>query len=374
MRRLGLGRLVTAALLACLVCVFPGATAWAQKAGTSAADIEKAKKHMAAGVQFMKDPDSPRYEEAYNEFKKAYDLSGSLNALQNLAICAQNLELDGEAITYYEKYLKGKGDNIDKTTKDQVTGDLDALKSAVAWVTINTDKVGVAISDVRTPKRGSPITNTYKGSIQGIKLGIHPGKHKFTASLEGQKDQVWPVEIANGDTVTHSFNFEGGGPVTAEGFTDKDLKGLGGSESGAEGEGKDEGKKDEGGGVPAYPFVVGAITVAAAVPWIVFGAKSFGQKSEYDDALSSHDPDLEDKKSSLKTTNLVADVFMGVTLTGAVATIVCIAVAASSGGDETETKKSDSTARESHPRRIEWMVSPAVDPRGGGGALVTARF
>jgi hypothetical protein len=371
MRRYGLVRLVVAALLACLVSVLPGAPAWAQKPGASAADIEEAKKHMAAGVSFMKDPDSPRYEEAYNEFKKAWDLSGSLNALQNLAICAQNLELDGEAITYYEKYLKGKGDSIDQATKDQVTGDLNALKSAVAWVTLNTDKVGVTITDVRTPKRGSPISNTYKGSIQGIKVGIHPGKHKFTASADGQKDQVWQVEIANGDSLSHSFTFESGGPVTAEGFSEKDMQGTGGgSESGDEGEGKGKGK----GGLPAYPFVVGAITVAVAVPWVVFGVMSGSKKKDYDAALLTGNADeIDTKKSSLKTTNLLADVFMGVTITGAVATIVCIAVAASSGGDETEAKPSEATARASRPR-IEWMVTPAVDPRGGGGALVTARF
>jgi hypothetical protein len=366
MRGFALVRWLAAAWLAGLVCVLPGAPAWAQKAGASAAAIEQAKKHMAAGVAFMKDPDSPRYEEAYTEFRKAYDMSGSLNALQNLAICAQNLELDGEAINHYEKYLEGKGESIDQATKDQITSDLAALKSAVAWVTLSTDKVGVTINDVRTPKRGSPITNTYKGSIQGIKLGMHPGKHKIIASLEGQKDLVWETEIANGGTYSHSFNFESGAPVTAEGFTDKDQKNLGSGDDA----GKDEGK---GGGLPAYPFVVGGITLAVAVPWIVFGVMWGSKKSDYDAALQANAPDLEDKKSSLKTTNLLADVFMGVTITGAVATIVCIAVAATSGGDDSESTPEESTARALRPR-VEWTVTPAVDPRGGGGALVTARF
>ena len=371
MRGYALFRVVMAVLVACLICGVGSSPAWAQKAGASAADIEAAKKHMAAGVAFMKDPDSPRYEEAYNEFKKAYDLSGSLNALQNLGICSQNLELDGEAIGYYEKYLEGKGSSIDQTTKDQITNDLEALKSAVAWVTLSTDKVGVTINDVRTPKRGGEITNTYKGSIQGLKLGIHPGKHKFTASLEGQKDKVWSIEISNGGAFSHSFNFESGGPVTAEGFTEKDQKGLGEGKD----EGKDEGKKKEGGGLPAYPFVVGGITVAAAIPWIVEGVMSGSKKKDYDAAVASNDPDVDSKKSSLKTTNLVADIFMGVTITGAVATIICIAVAATSGGgDDTAAKPAESTARRKTRPSIEWMVTPAVDPRGGGGALVTARF
>ena len=85
---------------------------------------------------------------------------------------------------------------------------LRALKAVVAWVTISTDKVGVTITDVRYPRRGAPITNTYKASITGLKLGIHPGKHKFTASHEDHPDQTWEVTIKNGSEHSHTFAFE----------------------------------------------------------------------------------------------------------------------------------------------------------------------
>jgi hypothetical protein len=369
MRLSALARWVTAALLASVLCTLPDGSSWAGDKKAAAADIEAAKKHMAAGVGFMQDPDGARYEEAYAEFQKAYELSGSLNALQNLAICSQNLELDGEAIGYYEKFLEGKGSAIDSATRDQVERDLSALKAAVSWVTLTTDKAGAKITDTRFPKRGSPVNNEYKGSIQGTKVGIHPGKHKFVATLSGSKDQVWEVDIANGSELSHQFSFEKpGGPVTAEGFTDKDL-GTG-----------EEPKPDEGdeGGLPVYPFVVGGITVAAAVPWVIFMVMSSGSKSDYDDTKTKYEQgqasqtELDDAKSSLNTNNLLADVFLGVTAAAGVATIICIVVAATAGGDDTPAP-AEATAR-SEQKTVQWSVVPSVDWRGGGGAQLEVRF
>lgn len=354
-------RLVTAALAACLLLSLPTGTALA-KGSASAKDIQQAKKHMRAGVAFMQDPDGPKYEEAYPEFKKAYELSGSLNALQNLAICAQNLELDGEAIEHYEKFLEGKGDKIDAGVKKQVEADLQALKAVTAWVTLSTDKVGATIIDVRYPRRGSPITNEYKGSIQGVELGIHPGKHKFTASLEGYDDQVWEVKIKNGGEYSHTFSFDPNAPVTAEGFTPDDQKGLV-----DDGQDKDEAE----GGMPIYPWIVGGITVAVAVPMVIFMAMSSSQKSEYDDARGTKPlAEQEDLKSDLETTNLLADIFLGVTAAGAVATIILFATADYGSDDASESTDTAGGLRFG----VDYAIVPAVDPHGGAAALLTGRF
>lgn len=363
MRSSVLFRLLSVALVTGLLLAVPTGSAWSGQA-PSAQDIEQAKKHMRAGVAFMQDPDGPKYEEAYPEFKKAYELSGSLNALQNLAICAQNLELDGEAIELYGKFLEGKGDSVDPKVKEQVERDKLALEAVVAWVTLGTDKVGVTIEDVRYPRRGSPITNIYKGSIQGLKLGIHPGRHKFTASLDGHEDQVWEVTIKNGGSYSHTFTFDPNAPVTAEGFTAEDHEGLVGGEEGGEG--------DEG-GMPVYPWIVGGITVAVAVPWVIFMAMSSSKKGEYDDALGTQPlAEQEDLKSDLETTNLVADVLMGVTIAGAVTTVILFATA-DYGGDGDEDDDSTETARGLR-FGVDYLVTPAVDPRGGAGAVVTGTF
>jgi len=361
-------RLIAASVLGYLLCTtLPGGggIAWAQKAGASAEDIEAAKKHMGAGVSFMQNPDGAQYEEAYAEFKKAYDLSGSLNALQNLAICAQNLELDGEAIGYYDKYLAGKGDSIDPATKEQVERDLAGLKAAAAWVTLTTDKVGAKVVDTRFPKRGSPITNEYKGSLQGTKVGIHPGKHKFVASLGGQKDQVWEVELPNGSENAHTFVFVGSETATTEGGNEKEPGGKG---EGGKGEGGKDKGAGESAGLPWYPFLPGALTVGLAVPWIIFGAKSFGQKSDYDAAVAARSPDQQDMHDKLKQTNTLADVFMGLTVASGVATIITIIVAATSSGDDTSTPQPAAAAA------LQWRIDPAIDPQHGGGATFTVRY
>lgn len=362
MRPSMLFRLLAAALTAALVLAQPTGPAFGG-ASPSAQDIEQAKQHMRAGVAFMQDPDGPKYEEAYPEFKKAYQLSGSLNALQNLAICAQNLELDGEAIELYEKFLEGKGDAIDEKIQQQVERDLHALKAAVARVTLHTDKVGVTFEDVRYPRRGSPIRNIYEGSIQGRTLGIHPGRHKFTASVDGHDDLVWEVTIKNGGEYSHTFAFDPNAPVTAEGFTAEDQQDLIGGDGGDEGDGA---------GMPVYPWVVGGITVAVAVPWVIFMAMSGSKKSEYDDAVGNRPiAEQEELKSDLETTNLVADVFLGITVAGAVTTAILFATA-DYGDDESDA---ESASGDDLPRfGVDYTIAPAATPGGGAAALVTGRF
>lgn len=356
-------RWLAAALVLGVLVVTPARSA-SGGPSPAAQDIEQAKKHMSVGVAFMQDPGGPKYEEAYPEFKKAYELSGSLNALQNLAICAQNLELDGEAIELYQEFLEGKGEAIDPEIARQVQRDKQALEAVVAWVTLSTDKPGATIQDVRYPRRGTPITNIYRGSIDGVKLGIHPGRHEFTASLAGYPDQVWEVAIKNGGVYSRQFTFAPNPSVAADG-------GRGAVE---EGRRSDRGEREDDEGLPVYPFVAAGATVAVAVPMVVFMAMSSAKKSEYDDARhTAPREEQEELKSDLETTSLVADVLLGVTLAGAVTTIILFATA-DYGGDE-EDGEGESTDTAGWPRfGVDYALAPALDPRTGAGVVVTGRF
>jgi hypothetical protein len=347
-------RLATFALtlLLCLVAAHQSASAQPSKR-----DIAKAKKHMAAGVAFIQDPDGARYEVAYPEFKAAYELSGSLNALQNLAICAMKLELDGEAVEHFEEFLEKKGDDIAASDKSDVERDLNALKSVVAWITVSSDKPGVTLKDTRTPRSGSTIRNKYTIGLQAKRLGVHPGEHAFIAITGEGKELKWSLTVKNGESHTHEFLYDPNAPVTAEGFTEDDADFS---------DANDDEEEDGGGGLPAYVWVAGGITVAAAVPWAIFGVMSFGKKSDYD-AMHGQDPigDQQDAYDDLQTTNLLADIFMGVTAAGAVATII-LAVTAPSGEEEEEEEEEEAG--------VNWTVSPSVDPRGGGAAMITGTF
>lgn len=333
------------------------------KANPTEQDIEAAKNHMAAGVAFMRDPDSPRYEEAYPEFKKAYELSGSLNALHNLAISAMKLELDGEAIDYYETVLAQKGDDLDPADKQQIESDLTRLKATVAWVTLSSDEPGVTVTDERIPRSGAAIRNKYVIGLTQTKLGIHPGTHKFTATTSDGKTKEWNVEIKNAGTYNHEFVFDPNAPVTAEGFTEDDLPGGGGGTPPAETPDASEG------GTPAYVWAMVGVTGAAAITWAALMGVSASKKADYDDNILGQAPVEEQQAAAddVKTFNLVTDVMLGVTAAAAVTTVI-LALTAPSGSEE--------AARGDGPKLgVDYHIAPIVAPNGSAvGAMVRTNF
>ena len=325
------------------------------KANPGPEEIEKAKEHMAAGVAFMQDPDGPKYEEAYSEFRKAYELSCSNNALQNLGICSQNLELDGEAILYYEKYIEKKGDRIDPAVKQQVERDVRTLKASVAWVTLSTDKEGVKITDVRTPRRGSPVTNEYDGPTQAKTFGIHPGRHKFTARLAGHEDQIWEIDIKIGSKHNHAFYMTG---IAPDAGPDTD----GGPDP--------EGERP----IPVYAWVATGITGALGVTAIILAVMASGKRSDYDEKNDGTLPaaEIEELQDDVKKANILADVFLITTGVAAVTTLILFLTRPTvyPEGSEPADEDDEDTARFG----VDWLITPTVDPHGGGAAVFTTRF
>ncbi|MRG94489.1 hypothetical protein [Polyangium spumosum] len=316
--------------------------------------LVEAKKHMEAGAAFYNDPSGHKCEEAYREFKKAFELSGSLNAVKGMGLCAMELERDGEAISLLAQFLEAKGDEIDPADKQQIETDLKALRSVVAWVTLKSDRPGVTITDVRTPARGYPITNRYTIGITDQKFGIHPGAHEFKASAEGAPDQVWKVDITNGGTYDRLFEFDKGKPVTAEGFTEEDLLG-----------GKDKPAERPSRPVPMTVFIVGGAAIAAGIAGaVVGGVLATGAKADFDASNGKANTKaelqtLEDMRSKVVTLNTVADVCFGVAAAGAVAATVLFVLR--------PEKKPDEPPKES------FAFAPWATPQGGG-LMATGTF
>ena len=166
-----------------------------------------AKEHFAAGVALLKDPDGARYQDAYLQFKLAYDKSGkSWKVLGNLGLCAMKLERDGEAIEYYERYLKEAGKDLDPAEKTQIESDVRVLKSGVAKVTLKSDKpTGVQLTDTRVKQNGANI-NVFPLDNGVLVLGVRAGHHTFTAR-SGSKDLPWEIDVTPGQAVEHVFVF-----------------------------------------------------------------------------------------------------------------------------------------------------------------------
>lgn len=272
----------------------------AQTNTTDPAKIAEAKQHMQAGRAFYEDPSGHKCEEAYREFKKAYDLTGSLNAVKGMAVCSLELEHDGEAIEEYQKYLSGKGSQIPAGEREQVESDLKQLRAGVTWVTLKTDHPGTRIVDVRTPSAGYPITNKYVIPEGGIKLGLHPGAHVFTASLDGFRDVTWKIDMSNNGTYDHTFELDKEPPPETNKPPPQVIMTR---------------------PVPKAVYVTGALTLALVAPTVIFGVRALGKESDYKAANGTiPKAQADEMQADVKSADLITDVFLGVTVAAALTT------------------------------------------------------
>ncbi len=343
---------IVAALTFGLVSWFASGSALAQpacNASPSDAERSQALEAMGAGVAFIRDPEQKSYEDAYPQFKKAYELTCSINALQNLALCEMNLELDGDAIVHYEEVLAKKTD-LAEDDRRQIESDVARLKATVAWITFSADRESVSLVDTRTPNRGANVQNTYALGMAPKKLGIHPGRHSFVASAEGLS-VTWDVEIKPGDQLSHAFDFA----AAAKGQPQPDPQPITPGDSGG------------GLNIPVYVWVTGGVTVASAIVMAVMMGVSSAKKSEYEDEVlgKASVSEQEDAVSEIQTFSAVADVFIGVTIAAAATTVILALTAPS--GDSANGKKNG-------PKfGVDYTVAPMIDDQGGG-ASVTVRF
>ena len=97
-------------------------------AGTARADDaipEEAKLYFKNGVELIQSQ-PPNYQDAYYQFKLAWEKSKSWKVLSNWGVCALKLERDGEAIWAYTEYLKQKEIDPDDNFAFDVTMQLTA--------------------------------------------------------------------------------------------------------------------------------------------------------------------------------------------------------------------------------------------------------
>jgi hypothetical protein len=170
----------------------------------------EAREHFKAGVRHLQDPDGARYEDAYREFRAAYNATPNPKILGNIGFCAMKLERDGEAIAAYTRYLAEVAD-IDPEERDQITKDLQAMNSGVVRLTVEVGAaVGqVTVSDTRTPVTGSPVVNTYGPFTTKIELGVRPGRHVLRVrTAGGDESKTWELDAAPGAKTSHAFTIE----------------------------------------------------------------------------------------------------------------------------------------------------------------------
>jgi len=303
-----------------------------------------ARQHFNAGVALLRDPDGARYEEAYREFKAAYQASPSWKILGNLGICAMKLERDGEAIEAFTSYLVEGKNEIDASERADIERDLSTLKAQAAEVTLTTaEPAAVDLSDERAPVQGSPINNRYqlRGGVQ--KLLIHPGHHVLTAQVSGKAPVRYEVDVDPGAKLSYQLNFESTPtPPSTAVVPANDAR-------------ADRGRSEARRPVPTGVWIGAAATGALAVAAGVTGVLAIGKHGEYKDANGSDADKAKSLRDQTKTLNLVTDVLIGAAVIGAgVTTYIYIR--------RPEHKDRDSAL-------IDLKLSPRVGLQQGGLAL-----
>jgi hypothetical protein len=274
--------------------------------GEEAPITEEARRHFAAGVNLMQDPEGARYEEAYREFTAAYRASPSWKILGNLGIAAMKLERDGEAIEAFTKYLAAGGGTLDAGERAQFESDLSTLKTAVASVKLSSDPPGAEFIDERVPVTGSVVTNRYSAPEGSVNIGVRPGHHRITARLAGYADQVWEFDATSAGSFEKAFKLESAAASASGAPTPAPIAPTDSLES-----------RPMTTGVYVGIGVTGALLVGTAVT----GVLALGAKSDYDAANDGSDvAEADELRGSTQTMNLVTDVLLGATVVSAAIT------------------------------------------------------
>lgn len=300
----------------------------ASAVGAAKTNEEEARIHFTAGVNLVRDPARPRYEEAYAEFKRAYELSGSPRILGNIGLCAMKLERDAEAIEAYARYLSDVPD-LSTEEREQVERDLVVLKATIATITVETSPPGARIVDSRIIFQGEPITNVYGPITTRTELGLRRGHHVLKARFDNGREVTWETDINGGET--RMFELPPAvvspvpGSVNAPAASTKDVVPR---------------------PTPTSVYVVGGATLALGIASLITGLVAVDKRSEFDAINDGRDPArATDVRSTGEALNRVSDVLLVGTVIGAgVATYLYLTrPSAPSKRSQTENRRTGAT-------------------------------
>lgn len=165
---------------------------------------EEAKGYFRNGVELIQGS-PPNYQDAYYQFKLAYEKSGSWKVLGNLGLCALKLERDGEALDHYTNYLKQGGSDIDPEERKALERDSLLISGNSAVVNISSVSPDADIIDQRGGSSVPP--QAYKLTGGALTLRLRAGTHAITASTADGKQEKWEILLSPGKTVDHRFEF-----------------------------------------------------------------------------------------------------------------------------------------------------------------------
>jgi hypothetical protein len=168
------------------------------------ASVAEARMHFENGIALLQ-ASPPNYQDAHQQFLLAYEKSGKRwSILGNLALCALNLERDGEALAHYEAYLAQGGAEIDPNERASIEREMLLIKGNMATLRLTALEAGTKVS-VRREGSSAP-AQVYPIAVDGTDLGLRAGQLVVVATA-GKKSETWSVVLSAGDAESHAFLF-----------------------------------------------------------------------------------------------------------------------------------------------------------------------
>jgi hypothetical protein len=324
-------------------------TASAQSTVKDAKVSAKAREHFNAGVAYIDDPSGSKWEEAYREFRAAYAESKSWRILNNMGVCALNLERDEEAIEAYTQYLKLGGKDVSEKNRAQVEKDISMLKASLATVTITVDLPDARITDERVTANGGLVINRYNAEGSSFRVGIHPGHHKFTVAVPGGKSSTWEFEADPGSTQSHEFRLiEEAKPAAPPQATPVATSDSGASQSSS--------------GMSTWVYVGAGATAVFAVTATVTGIVALSKQSDFDKAKDDGNLSrAKDLKDSGERFALITDIGIGAAVVAAGLTTYAYFTQGSGKTEKATASKTLSPGQ--------WQFAPWGGPNQAGVAV-----
>lgn len=166
---------------------------------------EEARAFFRNGVDLLQ-ASPPNYQDAYYQFKLAFEKSNSWKVLGNMGLCAVNLERDGEALGYYDEYLKRGGKEINKEERAAIERDVLLIRGNAASVELNSAGADeVELLDARSGS--SAPAQTYIIGADKKTLTLRAGTHTLTATAKDGRTLKWDVALTPGKVAHHEFDF-----------------------------------------------------------------------------------------------------------------------------------------------------------------------
>jgi PEGA domain/Tetratricopeptide repeat len=303
-------RALVAPLAALVFSLLGPAPASAQddpKASPSTAALDDAATRFQRGLELYKEGD---YKAAQVEFKRAYEIAPNYRVLYNLGQVSYQLRDYASALRSFQAYLEQGGREVSAARRNQVTAEINRLRSRVGNVVIEADAAGADVS----------IDDNWVGKtpLEGPQL-VSAGQHKISVLKPGSSSPVVrTVEVGGGDKAELTFELGPVSPPAPEPSTQPAPEPARPPPIVQ--------KPEPPNRVPLY--VAWGATGALAVSTVVMALVANGQEGKLDDLRGevpvSRD-ELKDAQSRVHTFGLVTDVLGVATLVaGGVATYITL--------------------------------------------------